>query len=88
MNDNHVRQVVEAAIHHVAPEVDIAHVRPGTDLREDLEIDSMDFLNVVDELHEVLGIDIPEHDYPFLATIDGCVQYLVERLPDPGAVTT
>ena len=49
----------------------------------------MDFLNVIDELHDVLGIEIPERDYPFLATIDGCVQYLVERMPDPGnAVTT
>ena len=39
MNDTHVRQVVEAAVHHVAPEIDIAHLRPDTDLREDLEID-------------------------------------------------
>ena len=88
MNDADIRHVVETAIHRIAPEVDIGHLPPGTDLREDLEIDSMDFLNFVDELHAQLNLDIPEHDYPALATIEGCVQYLVDQLArrDDGVV--
>jgi acyl carrier protein len=45
-------------------------------LRDELDIDSMDFLNVVIALHERLGIEIPEGDYPKLATLAGCVEYL------------
>ena len=46
------------------------------DLREELDIDSMDFLNFVIGLHERTGIDVPERDYPKLATLAGCVSYL------------
>jgi acyl carrier protein len=84
MNDTDLRHLVEAAIHRVAPEVDIARVPPGADFREELEIDSMDFLTYVDELHERTGIDIPERDYPSLASIDGCVAYLAA----PGRAST
>ncbi len=88
MNNADIRHVVETAIHRIAPEVDIGHVPAETDLRQDLEIDSMDFLNYVDELHALLGLDIPEHDYPALATIEGCVQYLAHHLAqhDDGVV--
>jgi len=44
-----------------------------------LDIDSMDFLNFVVALHEKLGVDIPETDYPQLMTLDGAIQYLSER---------
>ena len=52
------------------------HARPGQGLREELDIDSMDFLNFVIALHETLGIDIPEAEYPRLVTLDGAVAYL------------
>ena len=52
---------------------------PGADFREALEIDSMDFLILVDELHERTGVEIPERDYPQLASIEGCVAYLAAR---------
>jgi acyl carrier protein len=45
-------------------------------LREQLDIDSMDFLNFVIALHKELGVGLPEKDYPKLATLDGCVDYL------------
>ena len=45
-------------------------------MREQLDIDSFDFLNVVIGLHEALGVDIPEADYPKLATLDGAIDYL------------
>ena len=83
MNATEIRAIVESAVHHVAPDIDPRTLPPGTDLREDLEIDSMDFLNFVDELHARLGVDIPEHDYPLVVTVEGCVEYLADRVP-PG----
>ena len=60
----------------IAPEADFSTVSGGEDLREALDLDSMDFLNFVIALHERTGIDIPEADYPKLRTIDGTVAYL------------
>jgi acyl carrier protein len=49
-------------------------------LRDQLDIDSMDFLNFVIGIDEATGLDIPERDYPQLATLDGCVEYLRTRV--------
>ena len=49
------------------------------DLREQVDIDSFDFLNAVICLHEKLGVDIPEADYGQLATLDGTVDYLAKK---------
>jgi acyl carrier protein len=81
MNDTEVRHLVESVIHRVAPEADLSRVPPGADFREELELDSIDFLALVDELHERTGVDIPERDYPELSSIDGCVAYLTAHLP-------
>jgi len=75
MNDTELRQLVESVIHRVAPEADLGRLSPAVDFRDELEIDSMDFLILVD--------DIPERDYPQLSTVDGCVAYLAARLPAP-----
>jgi acyl carrier protein len=75
-----VRNVVRAELSNIAPEVDIAQIDGAADLREALDIDSMDFLNFITAVHHRLGIDIPELDYPKLITLDGAVGYLVERL--------
>jgi acyl carrier protein len=84
MNETDVRHLVEAAIHHVAPEADISSVDTAADLRDELDIDSMDFLNLVDELHDRTGVDIPERDYPSVSSIDGCIAYLTARaVPAP-----
>jgi len=61
----------------IAPEADLGTIDPGEPLREQLDLDSVDFLNFVIGLHERLGIDIPEADYGKLASIDGAVAYLV-----------
>jgi len=60
----------------IAPEADLATLDPGADLRESLDLDSMDFLNFVVGLHQGTGIDVPESDYARLATLDACVDYL------------
>ena len=74
------REQIEAAVRSslgaIAPEVDLARVRPNADLRDELDIDSMDFLRFVVDVHARLGVDVPEKDYPKLATLRGCVDYL------------
>ncbi len=77
------REEVEAAVRSIlggiAPEADLAGVRPDADLRDELDIDSMDFLRFVVDLHARLGVDVPEKDYPRIRTLASCVGYLVER---------
>ena len=62
------------------PKSDLASLPDDADLREELELDSMDFLNFVTALHEQTGVDVPERDYPYLVSLDGCVEYLSRRL--------
>jgi acyl carrier protein len=54
---------------------------PAADFRDQLDIDSMDFLTFVITLHESTGIEIPERDYPKLSSLDRCVAYLGSRIP-------
>ena len=70
------KRVVETILRRVAPEADISSIPPNADLRDYVEIDSVDFLSFADELEERVGVAIPARDYPRLATIDGCVAYL------------
>lgn len=80
MNDDEIRLIVRSALVRIAPEVDLDSLRERVDLREELELDSMDFLNFVTALHERTGVDVPERDYPKLLSIDACVEYLQQRL--------
>lgn len=75
-----VRAIVQEELGNIAPEMDIAAVDPAADLREALDIDSMDFLNFVTAMHRRLGVNVPEVDYPKLATLDGAVAYLEAKL--------
>ena len=75
-----IRKVVQEEINNIAPEVDLATVNPAADLREQIDIDSMDFLNLVTALHHRSGIAIPEIDCPKLATISGMIGYLEAKL--------
>lgn len=77
MRREDVVPTVRAILHTIAPEVDLAAIRTDADLREELDIDSMDFLRFVVQLHERLGVDVPEADYPSIRTLDNCVAYLV-----------
>jgi acyl carrier protein len=79
MTEAELRKTVLDTLGDIAPEADLGALPPDSDLREELDIDSMDFLNFVIALHEKLGVDIPEADYPRLVTVDGAVGYLMER---------
>ena len=80
MNDLDIRKVVQEELNNIAPEVDLATIDPAGDLRETLDIDSMDFLNFITAIHHRLGVEIPELDYPKLVTLDGAVAYIVAKL--------
>jgi acyl carrier protein len=78
MTPDEIRQVVIRALGTVAPEVDAAKIDGNAPLREQIDIDSMDFLNFVIGLHKELGVNVPEKDYSRLSTLNGCVVYLIE----------
>lgn len=74
-----IRSTILDTLCAIAPEIDPAGIASRAPLREQIDLDSMDFLNVIIRLHETLGIDIPESDYAQLATLDGAVDYLARR---------
>lgn len=76
MTRDEIRQTVLRALGQIAPEADLSQLRPDRRIRDQLDIDSMDLLNFVIELHKEFRIEIPEADYPQLATLNGCVDYL------------
>ena len=80
MTETEMRQIVRQALSNVAPEVDVDAIDPAKDLRDQIDIDSVDFLNFVIGLHKELGVDIPETDVSKLATLNSCVGYLVSRV--------
>jgi acyl carrier protein len=80
MTRDEIRNAVVQAVTSVAPEIDPQALRADTVLRQELDLDSMDLLNVMIALHESLGIDVPEQDYAKLSTLNGAVDYLAARL--------
>jgi acyl carrier protein len=79
MNPTNIRAIFQDELGRIAPEVDFETIDAEADLREQVDIDSMDFLNLVTALHARLGVDIPETDYPKLATLKGALAYLEQR---------
>ncbi len=79
MNREELERVVANVLAGIAPEADLVGVKGNEDLRDALDLDSMDFLNLVIGLHERLGIDIPETDYPKLFSKDGLLAYLAAK---------
>jgi acyl carrier protein len=80
MSDIDIQKIVQEELSNIAPEMDLAAVEPSADLREAIDIDSMDFLNFVTAVHHRTGIDIPEIDYPKLVTLKGIFAYLDAKL--------
>ena len=80
MTESKIGQVVREALSNVAPEVDLDTIDPAKNLRDQIDIDSVDFLNFVIGLHKELGIEIPDADVPKLGTLNGCVAYLLSRM--------
>lgn len=69
---------VRAVIGGVAPDIDVTLLTDGATLRDDLDLDSVDFLNVVIGIYEQFGVEIPERDYDGLERVGDLVRYLAE----------
>jgi acyl carrier protein len=83
MTKDEIKATVLRLLSNLAPEADLAQLKADANIRDELDIDSMDFLNFAIAVHEALHVEIPEADYPELATVNGCVEYVAARLPAP-----
>lgn len=79
MSEANTRTMVLAAIKKVAPDTDDEDLTDDADIRDDLDLDSMDFLNLIVAVKKDLGVEIPEADYPQVATVGALCAYLSER---------
>lgn len=84
MTEDEIRTAVLAALTSVAPDLEGETVDPATAFRDQFDFDSMDLLNFAIALHQSLGVDIPEIDYPRVASLDGAIAYLSGRLSASG----
>lgn len=80
MNTEELRDLIVEVLSDIAPETDPSDVDPTEDLRDELDLDSMDELTMITRVSERLGIDVPEKDYPQMRTLEGAVAYLSGRL--------
>lgn len=72
-------EMVLRLLGEIAPEADLTALKPDVSFRDQLDLDSMDFLNFVILLHKTFGVEIPESDYPKYATLKGCVEQLSDK---------
>lgn len=84
MTDDALATAYVEEVLRVAPDLGPADITPDAHLQDDLELDSMDVLNLVAALHARLGVDIPEADYPQIATLNRALAYLGRRLQPGG----
>jgi acyl carrier protein len=77
VNLDEANEVIGRILSRIAPEISISSVPTDALLQEELDLDSMDFLNFVGGLLEETGVDVPERDYPQLQSLEGCARYLV-----------
>lgn len=80
MNEQQVREKVLQILSGLAPEVDVHTLRPDVRIRDQIDVDSMDFLNFLIAVDAEIGVDIPEADYSRLTTLNSIYEYLSERL--------
>ncbi len=79
MTNDECKKVVLEIIAEIAPDEDLSDVNPDVALREQLDLDSMDFLDIVMELRKKHGIEVPEADYGELASLGSCAAYLTPK---------
>ena len=82
MTNDQIKQAIRQIISVIAPDEDLGHLKSDVALRDQLELDSMDFLDIVMELRKRYKVEVPESDYPQLASLDSCVAYLAPKLKD------
>jgi acyl carrier protein len=80
MTEAQIKEVLMKVLGRIAPEADLDTLDPDANVREALDIDSFDHLNLLIGLHEELGVDIPEADYGQLTTLKDILSYLSARV--------
>ena len=85
METETIEQAIDAALNRVAPEVEVRALDRRIALRDQFEMDSVDFLRFVLDLERRLGVAIPQVDYPKLSSLGGCAAYLQHLGPPPDA---
>jgi Acyl carrier protein len=73
------KQIVLDIIADIAPDEDLSNIKPDVRLRDQMQLDSMDFLDIVMELRKRHGIEVPEADYIHLSSLDSCAEYLTPK---------
>ncbi len=79
-----IRQVVIDILERIAPDEDLSSLDDGLPFREQMELDSMDFLDIVMELRKQFGIEVPESEYIQLASLDSSAEYLTPKFTAMG----
>ena len=82
MTKEDCKKVVLDIIAEIAPDEDLTDVQSDVRLRDQLDLDSMDFLDIVMELRKQFGIEVPEEDYQQLASLDSCADYLTPKFKE------
>jgi len=82
MTREEVRRAVVSILEDIAPDEDLSSIKDDVTLREQMDLDSMDFLDIVMELRKRFNIEVPESDYQELVSMDSCIQYLQPLLKD------
>ncbi len=80
MTREEIGQTVIDIIRDIVPDEDFSSLDPEQNLREQLDLDSMDFLDIVMELRKQYGVEVPENEYPQLATLNSCIDYLEPKM--------
>ncbi len=79
MTKDDCKKLVIDIISDIAPDEDLTTIKPEIRLRDQLQLDSMDFLDIVMELRKRYGIEVPEADYGQLASLESCADYLTPK---------
>ena len=82
MTKDEVREVIVSILKDIAPDEDVSSIEDDVVLRDQIDLDSMDFLDIVMELRKRFNIEVPESDYQELASMASCIQYLQPLLKD------
>ena len=82
MTRDEVRQAIIDILGDIAPDEDMSSLKDDISLREQMDLDSMDFLDIVMELRKRFNIEVPESDYQELVSMVSCVHYLQPLLKD------
>lgn len=80
MTREEVREIVLNIVGDIAPDEDLSNVKNEVALRDQLDLDSMDFLDIVMELRKRYKLEVPPEDYSRLATLSSCMEYLTPKL--------